>query len=145
MADFLTLAVIYFVYMIMGAMAYRVPPTGWTPKGWKPSAAATNNTMITKNHVHVSRAWKTPQFWFLWLVLCLNVSAGIGIIGMASPLLQEVFGGKLLGLNLHFNELDAARRYRLQRSQQVLQDFFQYSIYQAVLSGPHYRILWDVR
>jgi MFS family permease len=110
---FLTLAVIYFIYMIMGAMAYRVPPTGWTPKGWKPSAATTNNTMITKNHVHVSRAWKTPQFWFLWLVLCLNVSAGIGIIGMASPLLQEVFGGKLLGLNLHFNELDAAQKIQI--------------------------------
>ena len=80
---FLTLAVIYFIYMIMGAMAYRVPPTGWAPKGWKPSAAAANNTMITKNHVHVSRAWKTPQFWFLWLVLSLNVSACIGNSSMA--------------------------------------------------------------
>ncbi len=110
---FLAMAAVYFVYMLGGALAYRIPPTGWTPKGWKPSAAVTNNTMITKNHVHVSVAWKTPQFWFLWMVLCLNVSAGIGIIGMASPLLQEVFGGKLLGLNLHFNELDAAQKVQI--------------------------------
>ncbi len=47
--------------------------------------------MITHRHVHVNVAWKTPQFRLVWLVLCLNVSAGIGILGMASPLLQEVF------------------------------------------------------
>jgi MFS family permease len=110
---FLTLAGIYFIYMIVGALAYRVPPTGWAPKGWKPSAAVAKNTMITKNHVHVSKAWKTPQFWLLWGVLCLNVSASIGIIGMASPLLQEVFGGKLLGLNLTFNDLDVAQKTKI--------------------------------
>jgi MFS family permease len=50
--------------------------------------------------VHVNEAHKTPQFWLLWGVLCLNVSAGIGVIGMASPMLQEVFGGKLIGVSL---------------------------------------------
>jgi MFS family permease len=65
--------------------------------------------MITDRHVHVSVAWKTPQFRLVWLVLCLNVSAGIGILGMASPLLQEVFAGKLLGNELTFSQLDAAQ------------------------------------
>ncbi|MDY0313870.1 MAG: OFA family MFS transporter [Bacteroidales bacterium] len=102
---FLTLAAIYFIYMIIGALAYRIPPIGWVPKGWKPKKKK-NNTMITQNHVHVNKAWKTPQFWLLWSVLCLNVSAGIGVLGMASPLLQEVFGGKLLGLDKTFSGLN---------------------------------------
>jgi MFS family permease len=110
---FLTLAGIYFIYMIIGAMSYRVPPTGWQPKGWQPSEAAVKNDMITKNHVHLDKAWKTPQFWFLWGVLCLNVSAGIGVIGMASPLLQEIFGGKLIGLNLSFNDLDMLQKTQI--------------------------------
>jgi hypothetical protein len=66
--------------------------------------------MITTRHVHVKRVWGIPQFWLVWLVLFLNVSAGIGIIAMASPILQEVFGGRLLGVNLSYNELDAAQK-----------------------------------
>ena len=58
--------------------------------------------MITNRHVHVSKVMKTPQFWLIWGMLCLNVSAGIGVIGMASPLLQEVFAGKLIGISLAF-------------------------------------------
>ena len=61
--------------------------------------------MITARHVHLKNAHKTPQFWLLWGVLTLNVSAGIGVIGMASPMLQEIFGGELIGLNLKFDEL----------------------------------------
>jgi MFS family permease len=53
--------------------------------------------MMTRGNVHVNMAWKTRQFWLLWAVLCLNVSAGIGVIGMASPMIQEVFGGRLVG------------------------------------------------
>ena len=53
--------------------------------------------MITQHQVHLRDAHKTPQFWLIWWVLCLNVSAGIGVIGMASPMLQEIFGGKLIG------------------------------------------------
>jgi MFS family permease len=56
-------------------------------------------------HVHLSVAWRTPQFWLIWGVLCLNVTAGIGILGMASPLLQEVFAGSLIGIDAAFNEL----------------------------------------
>jgi MFS family permease len=107
--SFLAMAAIYFVFMIGGALAYRVPPTGWKPEGWTAPAKKANNAMITHRHVHVSVAWKTPQFRLVWLVLCLNVSAGIGILGMASPLLQEVFAGKLLGNGLSFGQLDAGQ------------------------------------
>ncbi|BBP56823.1 OFA family MFS transporter [Pseudomonas sp. St316] len=107
--SFLVMAAIYFVFMIGGALSYRVPPTGWKPEGWTPAPKKASNAMITHRHVHVSVAWKTPQFVLVWLVLCLNVSAGIGIIGMASPLLQEVFGGKLLGNDLPFGQLDATQ------------------------------------
>ena len=106
--SFLVMAAIYFVFMIGGALSYRVPPTGWKPEGYVPSAKKAKG-MITNRHVHVNVAWKTPQFALVWLVLCLNVSAGIGILGMASPLLQEVFGGKLLGVDLPFNQLDAGQ------------------------------------
>jgi MFS family permease len=94
---FVTLGVIYFVFMMCGAFMYRVPSTGWKPAGWTPPVSQ-KNAMITSRHVHVNEAHKTPQFWLLWGVLCLNVSAGIGVIGMASPMLQEVFGGKLIGV-----------------------------------------------
>jgi MFS family permease len=59
--------------------------------------------------VHLDVAWRTRQFWLLWAVLCLNVTAGIGILGMASPLLQEVFGGRLIGVQAAFTELDTAQ------------------------------------
>jgi hypothetical protein len=83
---FLTMGAIYFVAMLIGAFGYRIPPADWQPAGWTPKA--TESSMITTRHVHVNTAWKTPQFWLLWGVLCLNVSAGIGVIGMASPMLQ---------------------------------------------------------
>ncbi|EJM10567.1 MULTISPECIES: OFA family MFS transporter [Pseudomonas] len=107
--SFLVMAAIYFVFMIGGALSYRVPPTGWKPEGWTAPAKKAANAMITHRHVHVNVAWKTPQFRLVWLVLCLNVSAGIGILGMASPLLQEVFGGKLIGVDLPFGQLDAGQ------------------------------------
>ncbi|WP_248917849.1 OFA family MFS transporter [Pseudomonas entomophila] len=106
--SFVAMAAIYFVFMTGGALAYRVPPTGWKPEGWT-APAKKANAMVTDRHVHVSVAWKTPQFALVWLVLCLNVSAGIGILGMASPLLQEVFAGKLLGNELTFGELNAGQ------------------------------------
>ncbi|MCX7628230.1 MAG: OFA family MFS transporter [Methylophilaceae bacterium] len=102
---FLTLAAIYAVFMTIGALSYRVPPTGWTPPGWVPPAEDQKRALITTGHVHVDKAWRTPQFWLLWGILCLNVSAGIGVIGMASPMLQEIFGGRLIGLDLKYDEL----------------------------------------
>ncbi len=107
---FVTLAAIYFVFMMAGAMGYRVPIEGWKPAGWTPPNPATQNSMITTKHVHLDKAWRTRQFWLVWAVLCLNVTAGIGILGMASPLLQEVFAGKLIGIDVAFNELTAAQK-----------------------------------
>lgn len=95
---FVTLGVIYFIAMLSGAFGYRIPPQNWKPAGWS-APAAHANSMMTTRHVHVATAWRTPQFWFLWGVLCLNVSAGIGILGMASPMLQEIFGGRLIGVD----------------------------------------------
>ena len=69
--------------------------------------------MMTHRHVHLDVAWKTPQFWLLWRTLCLNVSAGIGVLGMASPMLQEVFGGKLLGLHIGFNDVNADQKKQI--------------------------------
>jgi MFS family permease len=106
---FLTLAVIYFVFMISGALGYRVPREGWQPAGWTPPPETARKGLITRHNVHLSVAWRTKQFWLLWWVLCLNVTAGIGIIGMASPLLQEVFAGHLIGVNKAFTELDQSQ------------------------------------
>jgi MFS family permease len=91
---FLTLGAIYTVFMLGGAFGYRLPPPGWRPEGWTPPDEA--KAMITAHHVHLKDAHKTPQFWLIWLVLCLNVSAGIGVLGMASPMLQEIFAGALI-------------------------------------------------
>jgi MFS family permease len=106
---FLTLAAIYYVFMIGGALGYRVPPDGWQPAGWTPRRAV-GTGLITDQHVGLSVAWRTPQFWLLWGVLCMNVTAGIGILAMASPLLQEVFGGKLIGVAATFDQLSAAQK-----------------------------------
>src|SRR5581483_2678972 len=92
---FVAMAAIYFVFMIIGAFGYRIPPTGWRPDGWTPPSET--KTMITQHQVHLRDAHKTKQFWLIWAVLTLNVSAGIGVIGMASPMLQEIFGGSLIG------------------------------------------------
>jgi MFS family permease len=100
---------VYFFFMMVGAFRYRLPPAGWRPEGWTPPSET--KTMITQHQVHLRDAHKTPQFWLIWWVLCLNVSAGIGVIGMASPMLQEIFGGRLIGHpELGFNALDAAQK-----------------------------------
>ena len=105
MQTFVVMALIYFVFMMAGALGYRVPPTGWKPAGWTPPPPSAN-AMITQRHVHVKHVWGIPQFWLVWIVLCMNVSAGIGVIGMASPMLQEVFGGALIDVPVRFGDLD---------------------------------------
>ena len=106
---FAAMGVIYFFFMMIGAFAYRVTPNGWRPDGWTPPSE--KKSMISEHHVHLDDAHKTPQFWLIWWVLCLNVSAGIGVIGMASPMLQEIFAGKLIGLpNVGFNALSGEQK-----------------------------------
>jgi nitrate/nitrite transporter NarK len=85
---FLALAAIYFVFMMGGAFAYRVPASS---RGASSDKRATAGKPMDES-VHYHDAIKTRQFWLIWAVLCLNVSAGIGVIGMASPMLQEIFG-----------------------------------------------------
>jgi MFS family permease len=103
-ATFLALAVIYATFMLGGAFGYRLPPRGWRPTGWVPP----KDGPVTLSHsVHVSRAWKTPTFWCIWGALCMNISAGIGVLSMASPMLQEIFGGRLLGNDLGIDALNA--------------------------------------
>jgi MFS family permease len=106
---FVAMGVIYFCFMMVGAFRYRIPPAGWRPDGW--TAPDKANAMISQSNVHLKDAHKTPQFWLIWWVLCLNVSAGIGVIGMASPMLQEIFAGKLIGLpDVGFNQLNVAQK-----------------------------------
>jgi len=106
---FIVLSLAYFIAMLLGAFGYRVPPSGWQPAGGIP-ASQQGRPLVTSRHVHVNEAIRTPQFWLLWALLCLNVSAGIGVIGMASPMLQEVFGGQLLHVPLRLAELTDAQR-----------------------------------
>jgi MFS family permease len=109
---FVTLGFIYLAAMLCGAFGYRIPPPGWQPAGWSPPPPA-QRAMMTTRHVDVKTAWKTPQFWLLFIVLCMNVSAGIGVIGMASPMLQEVFGGKLIGVAAALKDLTPEQRARV--------------------------------
>ncbi len=105
----MAMGVIYLLVMSAGAFGFRVAPVGWKPAGWAPKAAD-ESSMITKRHVHLNRAWKTPQFWLVWGVLFLNVTAGIAVISMASPMLQDVFGGKLAGLTEAAADLTPAQK-----------------------------------
>ncbi len=94
----IAMGVIYFVAMSIGALSFRVTPSGWLPAGWTPPAAGTTKRFISHNSVHLSQAWKTPQFWFIWGVLFCNVTAGIAVISVASPMFQDIFGAKLVGV-----------------------------------------------
>ncbi len=87
---FVVMAVLYAISMLFGASLVRVPPEGWKPDGWEPSQHV--KPMMTNANVAVDVAWKTPQFWCLWVVLCMNVSAGIGILGQASKMCSDMFG-----------------------------------------------------
>lgn len=115
---FLTLAIVYCVFMLMGAFSIRVSPPGYVPAGFVPKVSG---NMVDDGHggliaasafnVETNRAMKTPQFWFCWGMLFLNIAAGIGVISMASPMLQEVFAGNLIGLpGVAFDALTAAQR-----------------------------------
>lgn len=91
---FITLGILYFVVMVCAAFAYRVPAAGWKPKGWTPPHDK-KHALVSDHNVGLSSAMKTPQFWCLWIVLCFNVTAGIGVIGVAKTMVTEIFGGSL--------------------------------------------------
>ena len=105
----LVMAAVYLVVMLVAAFSYRVPSPGWVPAGWTPPTGRT----ASAGGLSAAAACRTTQFWLLWLVLCLNVTAGIGVIGMASPMFQEMFGGRLIGIDAPFEALDAFQRERV--------------------------------
>jgi MFS family permease len=87
---FLVMGVIYAVFMSVGWLLIRVPADDWKPAGWDPSSVR-SDAMISQNHVSAANAIKTPQFWLLWVVLCFNVTAGIGILEKAAPIYRDFF------------------------------------------------------
>jgi MFS family permease len=93
---FFTLGLIYFVVMVAAAFSYRLPAPGWKPSGWtQPDASHREKKMISSGNVHIDEALKTPQFYQLWIVLCFNVTAGIGVLGVARTMMSDIFGTTL--------------------------------------------------
>ena len=90
---FLTLGAIYFVYMMFGVFTVRIPAAGWLPAGFVPGTH--QNKLVSSYNVSVNNAWKTPQFWLLWVMLLVNVTAGIGVLSQASPMSQDFFPGRV--------------------------------------------------
>ena len=92
METFVVLGIVYFVFMMVGSIIVRVPAADWKPEGY---VAPRENKLISKNDVYVYDALKTPQFWLIWVVLCVNTTAGIGVLGQASAMSQEMFPGQI--------------------------------------------------
>src|ERR1700722_18503589 len=90
---FLVMGTLYFIFMMFGVFTIRVPREGWRPEGWTPRTD--QSAMVTTRQMDVNTAFGTPQFWLLWVVLCTNVTAGIGIIEQASPMIQDLFKGTI--------------------------------------------------
>jgi MFS family permease len=88
---FIIMGTLYFIFMMFGVFTIRVPRDGWKPEGGTPPVRA--SAMITTRNVDVNTAFRTPQFWLLWIILCMNVTAGIGILEQASPMIQDLFKG----------------------------------------------------
>jgi MFS family permease len=92
---FLVIGVIYLVVMLLAAFSYRLPAPGWQPAGWTPPAAGDQKHLISNHDVDIDEALRTPQFYQLWIVLCFNVTAGIGVLGVARTMITEIFGTTL--------------------------------------------------
>lgn len=92
---FFVIGLIYLVVMLLAAFSYRIPAAGWKPKGWVPPAEDKRHHLISGNDVDIDQALRTPQFYQLWIVLCLNVTAGIGVLGVARTMITEIFGTTL--------------------------------------------------
>ncbi len=93
---FVALGAGYFLVMVLAAMSYRLPASNWRPAGWTPVQSQTAaRKMVSSKHVAVGSALKTPQFYLLWIVLCLNVTAGIGVLGVAKTMMTDMFASSL--------------------------------------------------
>lgn len=87
---FLVHGLAYAAFMTLGVLLIRVPAADWRPAGWTPREE-TGKQLVTSANVSAKNAVKTPQFWLLWVVLCMNVTAGIGILQKAAPMIQDFF------------------------------------------------------
>ena len=85
----MALGVAYFLIMLIGARILRRPPVGWKPEGWTPTTRV--HAMITDRSVSRNEAIRTPQFYLLWGILGINITAGIGILAQAAPMAQDMF------------------------------------------------------
>jgi len=94
---FLVMGALYFAFMLFGVFTVRIPPSGWQPAGWTPAVNAVKKKMITTAQVDADTAVKTYQFYLLFAVLMLNVTAGIGVLGQASVMIQEMFSVASVG------------------------------------------------
>ena len=92
---FILIGLIYLVVMLIAAFSYRLPPQGWQPEGWQAQQRNARDKLITMANVDIDQALRTPQFYQLWIVLCLNVTAGIGVLGVARTMITEIFGSTL--------------------------------------------------
>ncbi len=92
---FLVIGLIYLVVMLIAAFSYRIPAEGWKPSGWKEPSQEERGALISSHNVHINEALKTRQFYQLWIVLCFNVTAGIGVLGVARTMITEIFGSSL--------------------------------------------------
>ncbi|MEZ5490570.1 MAG: OFA family MFS transporter [Gammaproteobacteria bacterium] len=95
---FLVIGLIYLAVMLLAAFSYRLPQPGWKPAGWQEPEPSSRSALISSHHVDIDQALKTPQFYQLWIVLCLNVTAGIGVLGVARTMITEIFGSTLPGV-----------------------------------------------
>ena len=92
---FMILGVIYLIVMLFAAFSYRIPAEDWKPEGWVEPSEKERGALISAKNVDIDQALKTPQFYQLWIVLCLNVTAGIGVLGVARTMITEIFGSSL--------------------------------------------------
>ena len=109
---FLVIGIIYLLVMMVAAFSFRLPAPDWKPTGWSEPDDDARPALISGKHVDIDQALKTPQFYQLWIVLCLNVTAGIGVIGVARTMMTDIFGSTLPGIV----DTSFARRSKLQRS-----------------------------
>lgn len=103
---FVVLGILYFALMLFGVFTIRIPAAGWQPKGYVEPVQ--KNKLVSAHHVNAATAIKTPQFWLLFSVLCLNVTAGIGVLGQASVMIQEMFSTTSVGQDAAVNVAAAA-------------------------------------
>ena len=138
----LTMGAIYLLFMMFGVFTIRVPAEGWKPEGYVP--ATQNSALITTANVDADTAIKTPQFWLLWVVLCMNVTAGIGVLETASPLIQETFSDVSMGEGLGVTAAAAAGFVGLLSLFNLLGRFFWSSASDKMGRKPTYMIYFGL-